>query len=54
MNEDLGPETSIDPTPLDPSDPIYDPTRPDHTVVPRKGPNLLITNPNIYHKVKGN
>ena len=54
LNEPLDPETSVDPTPLDPNDPMYDPTRPDHTVVPLKGPNLLITNPNIYQKVKSN
>src|SRR5690606_18115753 len=31
LDEDLDPETSLDPNPLDPSDPNYDPTRPDHT-----------------------
>lgn len=51
-NEDLDPETSVDPTPLDPSSPNYDPTRPDHTFVPLKGGSLLITNPMIYQKTK--
>ncbi len=54
LDEDLPPVTSVDPTPLDPSDPNYDPTRPNHTFVPLKGRSLLITNPNIYHKVKNN
>ena len=54
LDEDLDPETSVDPSPLDPTDPNYDPTRPDHTFVPLKGTSLLITNPNIYHKVKRN
>jgi|26BtaG_2_1085354.scaffolds.fasta_scaffold00030_51 uncharacterized repeat protein (TIGR01451 family) len=54
LNEDLDPETSIDPTPLDPSDPMYEPTKPNHTFVALKGRSLLITNPNIYQKVKRN
>ncbi|AFL80252.1 conserved repeat protein [Aequorivita sublithincola DSM 14238] len=54
LGEDLIPQTSVDPTPLDPSDPNYDPNRPDHTFVPLKGASLLITNPNIYQKVKRN
>ncbi len=47
-------KTSVDPNPLSPGDPNYDPTRPDHTFTPLIGRSLLITNPNIYHKVKGN
>jgi len=54
LNIPQDPETSTDPTPLDPNDPMYDPEREDHTFVPLKGRSLLITNPNIYQKVKGN
>ena len=50
--EPLDPELSVDPTPLDPNDPMFDPLRPDHTFVPLKGRSLLITNPNIYQRVK--
>ncbi|CAM4182488.1 DUF11 domain-containing protein [Flavobacterium antarcticum] len=54
LNTDLTPQTSLDPTPLDPLSPNFDPSRPNHTFVPLKGRNLLITNPNIYQKVKRN
>ncbi|QAA81264.1 hypothetical protein EI546_05770 [Aequorivita sp. H23M31] len=54
LEETLDPETSVDPTPLDPNDPMYDPSRPEHTFVPLKGRSLLITNPNIYQRVKSN
>lgn len=54
LDEPLDPETSVDPTPLDPTDPNYDPGRPDHTFVPLKGASVLITNPNIYQRVKSN
>src|SRR5690554_5487336 len=54
LNESLDPEFSTDPTPLDINDPNYDPSRPNHTFVPLKGRTLVITNPNIYHKVRGN
>ncbi|MDX1774889.1 putative repeat protein (TIGR01451 family) [Oceanihabitans sediminis] len=54
LNEILDPEFSTDPTPLDINDPNYDPRRPNHTFVPLKGRTLVITNPNIYHKVRGN
>lgn len=54
LDEDLDPETSVDPNPLDPSDPKYDPLRPNHTFTPLKIRTLLITNPNIYQKVKKN
>lgn len=55
-DEPLVPATSVDPEPLDPNDPMYDPERPDHTFVPLigKGSGLLITNPNIYNRVKSN
>lgn len=53
-NEPLDPETSVDPTPLDPADPMYDPARPDHTFVPLKGRSLLITNPMIYQRMRNN
>ncbi len=47
--------TSVDPNPLLPGDPGYDPRIPDHTFVPLEvGLNVVITNPNIYQKVKGN
>ena len=45
-------EYSVDPNPLDPSDPNYDPSRPNHTFTLLRGRTLLITNPNIYHRVK--
>ena len=48
------PEYSVDPTPLDPSDPNYDSGQPDHTFTLLVGRTLLITNPNIYHRVKNN
>ncbi|WP_417619862.1 hypothetical protein [Oceanihabitans sediminis] len=54
LDESLSPETSIDPTPLDPNDSNYDPNKPNHTFVPLKGQSLLITNPHIYHKMKNN
>lgn len=54
LDDDLDPETSTDPNPLDPNDPKFDPNRPDHTFVPLKGRTLLITNPNIYQRVKSN
>lgn len=54
LDDSLSPETSIDPTPLDPNDSNYDPNRPNHTFVPLKGRSLLITNPHIYHKMKNN
>ncbi|WP_225036575.1 G8 domain-containing protein [Winogradskyella sp. SM1960] len=54
LDEDLDAVSSIDPNPLDPSDPNYDPARPDHTFVPLKSRSLLITNPNIYQRVKSN
>lgn len=54
LDEELDSETSTDPNPLDPDDPMYDPNRPDHTFVPLKGRSLLITNPMIYQKVKSN
>ncbi|WP_179351079.1 DUF7507 domain-containing protein [Winogradskyella vidalii] len=54
LDEDLDQVYSIDPNPLDPSDPNYDPTRPNHTFVPLKKRSLLITNPNIYQRVKSN
>lgn len=47
-------QTSVDPNPLEPGDPGYDPTKPDHTYTPLKGRSLLITNPNIYQRVKNN
>lgn len=54
LNIPQDPETSVDPNPLDPNDPMFDPNRPNHTFVPLKGRSLLITNPNIYNRVKGN
>ena len=51
LNKDVV-ATSVDPNPLDPSDPNYDPRG--HTFVPLDGLNVVITNPNIYQKVKGN
>lgn len=54
LNEDLDPETSVDPNPLLPSDPNYDPSRPHHTFVLLKGRSLMISNPNIYQRVKRN
>ena len=54
LDEDLDMETSLDPTPLNTSDPNYDPNRPNHTFVPLKQRSLLITNPNIYQRLKNN
>ena len=54
LNQDLDPETSVDPNPLFPGHPNYDPLRPNHTFVALKGRTLLITNPNIYQRVKRN
>lgn len=53
LNRELT-QTSVDPNPLDPTDPNYDPRRPDHTFVSLILNNIVITNPNIYQKVKGN
>src|SRR5690554_6985651 len=47
-------EESTDPTPYTDQDEGWDPQRPDHTFVPLKGRSLLITNPNIYNRVKRN
>ncbi len=54
LDEDLDPETSVDPNPLTPSDPGYDPDKPDHTYTPLKKRSLLISNPNIHYKNKRN
>lgn len=54
LNEDLDLETSVDPNPLVPSDPNYDPNRPNHTFVALKGRSLIITNPHIYQRIKNN
>lgn len=54
LEEPLDSETSVDPNPLDPDDPMFDPNRPDHTFVPLKGRSLLITNPMIYQRMKSN
>ncbi|MEO8774145.1 MAG: hypothetical protein ABI371_07445, partial [Gelidibacter sp.] len=54
LDEDLALETSIDPNPLDSNDPNYDPLQPNHTFVALKGRSVLITNPNIYQRVKNN
>lgn len=43
---------STDPTPYKKGDLGWDPERPYHTFVPLKGRSLLITNPNIYQKIK--
>lgn len=49
-------KTSVDPDPLGPGDDGYDPENPDdtYTPLPIKKSSLLITNPNIYNRVKGN
>ena len=54
LNLPQDPEESTDFTPLDPDDPMFDPNRPDHTFVPLKTRSLMITNPNIYQRVKNN
>ena len=43
---------SKDPTPYQQGDIGWDPNRPFHTYVPLKRSSLMITNPNIYQKVK--
>ena len=43
---------STDPTPYKEGDLGWDADRPYHTFVPLKGRSLLITNPNIYQKIK--
>lgn len=47
-------EESTDPTPYTDQDEGWDPARPFHTYVPLKGSGLMITNPNIYHRIKNN
>lgn len=47
-------EYSVDPNPLAPTDSNYDASRPDHTFTLLRSRALLITNPNIYQRVKNN
>ncbi|APY12189.1 hypothetical protein BWZ22_13565 [Seonamhaeicola sp. S2-3] len=47
-------EYSVDPSPLNPSDPNYDAAKSDYTFTLLKSRTLLITNPNIYQRVKNN
>lgn len=50
--EDVTKVSSLDPDPLQPGMPGYDPNRPNHTFVPLKGKSLLITNPMIRQRVR--